>query len=464
MEKVGLRDAGKDFTKYLSYLEQEGLLVRINDEVDTEKDIGDYMYKSAAEGGPALLFQNIISRDLSVRYDIPLVGALICTRKRASIAIGAEEEEAMDRCIEAQQRPIAPVILDQDPVQRKVITGGDVDILRILPVSKCSPKDGGKYIGTGVLFTKDPEYGRNVTITRHQVLRKNRLGIVAFSPAHTAVFRKRAAERGEKLQVSIALGCAPDIVISSQFRPAIGVDECGIVGGLRGEPMRLVHGRTIKNEFPVSSHIVIEGEVPIDARETEGPFGEYTGYYGEQYDEQDVIDVKAIIIREDSQAVFYGSLPMPVENDVIKEIPIEATIFNSLKRACPGVTRVRCPAYGGCDDFVIVQLKKTHEDEGKLAILGTFSSSASRPKIVVIVDNDVDIFNDGEVLNALTYRMQPSKDVTIVRTAGIPLDPSYHIKSPEGASAMGIDATKPLRKTYVERVEDHRTQKEFPRN
>ena len=463
MKRIQLTEAGSDFSSYLTYLEQNGLLARIKEKVDTERDIGDYMYTTSMNNGPALLFENVVSADLGVKYEIPLVGALICTRERAAVAIGTPENEAINKCILAQQNPIPPITLESDPINRKIFRGEDIDLLKILPVAKCSPSDGGKYIGTAVVLSKDPKFGRNVAISRHQVIRKNRLGIESWLPQHTAIFRSRAEERGESLKVTLALGCAPDITIASQFKPPIGVDELGFAGGLRGRPIKLVKGKTIDNEFPVTSHIVIEGVIPKGESDHEGPFGEYTGYYGESFDDLTVIDVTAVIIREDIQPVFYGSLPMPVENDVIKEIPLESSILFSLRKNCPEVQQVRCPWYGGSDDFVIVQLKKTFEDEGKVAILGAFAATGSRPKIVIVVDDDVDVFKDTEVLNAITYRMQPGKDVTIVRTQGNPLDPSYLLKSPEGATAIGFDATKPFGKEYTKRIEDHRTTRLIPK-
>jgi 2,5-furandicarboxylate decarboxylase 1 len=452
-------DAEKDFGTYLNFLEKMGLLKRITQKLATEDEIGDFMYRSSVENGPALLFENPFSRDLHVEYDIPLVGSLLCTRERAAMAIGTTEDKALEKCIAAQEHPVPSLIVEEDPYERKVLQDSEIDLLRLLPISKCSPGDGGKYIGTGVIFARDPEYGRNVSISRHQVLGKNKLGILAVPPQHTGIFIRRAVERGENLQVSIALACAPDIVISSQFKPQIGIDESSFAGGLRGEPIKLVRGKKVKNEFPISAHIVIEGEISNSLEGPEGPFGEYTGYYGERCEKQTVIEVKAVLIRQDIRPVFYGSCPMPIENDIIKELPLEASTLLSVRRSCPGVRNVRCPTFGGSEDFVVIQIHKTYEDEGKVAILAGFPSGA-RPKIVVVVDDDVNIFDDAEVLNAITYRMQPHKDVTIVRTAGKPLDPSFLSKSPDGGSALGIDATKPLKVAYCDRIENHSTTKE----
>lgn len=459
--EVPLREAARDFLKYLQYLETKHLLVRIENEVSTEKDIGDYMYKSSVTGGPALLFENIRSDDLGIRYGMPLAGSVISTRQRAAIALGVEENLALEACISAMNNQIPPKIVQKDPFSRKVFRGDNIDILKILPVAKCSPSDGGKYIGTGLIFANDPEFGRNVAISRHQVLGKNRLGIVVFEPQHTAIYRRRAEERGEPLEVSIVLSCAPDLIIASQFKPAIGVDECRIAGGLRKAPVELVEGNSIGVEFPSSAQIVLEGEIPLGVWEKEGPFGEYTGYYGQSYEKMTVIDVKSVLIRDDISPVYYGSLPMPVENDVIKEIPMEANILFGLRRNCPGTVNVRCPWYGGSEDLVLIQLKKTYEDEGKMAILGAISATGQRPKLVVVVDSDVDIFNEAQVWNAMTYRMQPSKDVTIVRIHGNPLDPSL-IKSPDGPCCMGIDATKPMHTKYAERIEQHGMQIKLP--
>lgn len=352
-------------------------------------------------------------------------------------------------------------MLDEDPFERRVVSGPDLDLLRLLPISKCSPRDGGKFIGTGVIFSKDREYGRNVAISRHQVLGRNKLGILAVPPQHTGVFIRRARERGERLQVSIALACAPDIIIASQFKPPIGVDESSFAGGLRGEPIKLVRGKTVSNEFPASAHIVIEGEISDDPAGPEGPFGEYTGYYGDRWEKQTAIDVKAVLIRSDMQPVFYGSCPMPVENDIIKELPVEATSLLSIRRSCPDVIGVRCPSFGGCEDFTIIQIRKRYEDEGKVAALAGLSSGA-RPKIVVVVDEDLNIFDDSEVFNAITYRVQAGKDVSIVRTAGKELDPSFLAKSSEGGFAMTIDATKPVARRFYDRIENHSTSKTIP--
>jgi 2,5-furandicarboxylate decarboxylase 1 len=461
---ASLKTAIKDLSSFLVFLEENGELVRIKESVNTEKDVGDYMYKSAVEGGPALLFENVRSDELGIKYDMPLVGSLITTRKRAALALGClDESMAMERCLYAQDHPIQPLILEKDPYKRKVLTESDIDLLRVLPISKCSPKDGGKYIGTGLHSSKDPKFGRNLAICRNQILGKNRIGLDSESPKHTRIFEERAWERGEKFQISVALSCSPTITISSQFKPPIGVDETSFAGPLIGEPVRLVRGKTIDVEFPAESHIVIEGEVTKGNFEREGPFGEYRGYYGSQYERQTVIDVKALIIREDIQPICYGPLPMPVENDVIKQIPVEASIFSGVRRSCPGVKNIRCPWYGGSFDFIIVQLHKTYEEEGKIAILSAMSATNSQPKIVVVVDEDVEIHDDNQILNAITYRMQPLKDVVIVKTQGRGGDPSFDANPSAGSSAMGIDATKPLSAKYAEKIENHKTNAEIPK-
>lgn len=223
----------------------------------------------------------------------------------------------------------------------------------------------------------------------------------------------------------------------------------------------MVRGVTIDNEFPADAHVVIEGSVPRNERDREGPFGEYTGYYGEKFDDLTVIDVCAMIIREIYNPYFMVRYRCRSKMTSSRRFRWKRQSYFSLRKNCPQVKQVRCPRYGGSDDFVIVQLKKTYEDEGKVAILSAFAATGSRPKIVIVVDDDVDIFNEAEVLNAVTYRMQPGKDVTIVRTQGNPLDPSYLLKAPEGGYCMGMDATKPLA-GHTEKIENHSTSKELP--
>ena len=257
----------------------------------------------------------------------------------------------------------------------------------------------------------------------------------------------KAEAKDEPLEVAVALGVDPVIMLATQVRAGYGQDEMEISGGLRRKPVDLVKCETVDLEVPATAEIVIEGRMMPHHRESEGPFGEYSGYYGPEA-MRPVVEITAVTHRKDP--IYHAGLtgePM-TENHFIKVLPYEMTMYKDLKAGFPGVKAVHYTAAGCCEYLVYVSLKTTFRGEGRnvlMAVLG----SILHPKYAVVVDDDIDIFKDEKVLWAITTRARPVEDIVIVAKYPSPaLDPTV----PEGAlgSAMGIDATRPFGEPFPE--------------
>jgi UbiD family decarboxylase len=282
-----------------------------------------------------------------------------------------------------------------------------------------------------------------------QVFGRREIGLEVspYSDAHHVIAAYQAA--GRDMEFAVALGVEPAVFLGTQARVPYGVDEFGVAGGLRGEAVELTQCCTVDLQVPATSEIVLEGRVRPGVRHAEGPFGEFTGYVGPA-GEQPVVELTAITMRRD--AIFQAGLTgIPVtENHVLKGLPLEAELLVHLRATYPDVTAVACPPEGGAEFLVVVALRQRYAYEARNVMLAAFASTA-HPKIVVVVDDDVDIYDMAKVWWAIATRCQPADDVTIIdRAAGGQLDPSA--PEPFVSSLLGIDATRPFGQPFAEVV------------
>jgi len=421
----------KDLREFLDFLDRQKDLITIkNCEIS---DVPAAVRKVSDTQGPAILFKDIKG------YDIPVAGGIFATRDRAFSSLKTSEGQHLEKISEAVRDPIPPKLVESGSCQEFDLTGNKVDFTKI-PIPTHSEKDAGPYITAGLQITKDPETGtRNAAIYRMQVKGKNRLSI-EFQPfADIATQLAKAEKTNKPLEIAIAVGLDPVIYIASQIKVPYGVDILGIAGKLRGEAVEVVKCKTVDLEVPANSEFVIEGKVLPNTREPEGPFGDFTGYYGDM-SPQPVIEAKAITHRENPiyQTMLSG---MPrTENHVLVEIGLEATMYDELKRTFPDMkaTHVICPG----QSIGIVSLKQRYKGQARRLILEALGR-ISRLKYLITVDEDIDVFNTDQVLWAIATRAQPAEDFIIVsNVSGGPLDPSVPEKGI--TSIMGIDATKPF--------------------
>lgn len=425
----------RDLRAFLDHLLERGELVTIKREVDPRFEIAAYIRKTSDIQGPALLFPNVRG------HTMPVVGGVFATRERGLLAAEGDNTTALAKFIAAIENPIAPRPVSEGACQEVRYLGDEVDLGR-LPIPTQGRLDPGPYILAGIQISQDPDTGApNAGIYRMQLKGRNRLALSAHAFQDISVQFSKAEARGQALEMAVAVGVDPAITLASQAKIPYGQDELAIAGGLRGEPVEVVRCCTVDLMVPASSEIIIEGRLLPGVREEEGPFGEFGGYYGPKENDP-IMEVTAVTHRENAmfQTVLTG-IPI-TENHVMKELPYDAALYTDLKRAFPDVHNVHCSPAGGVHHLVIIALDQKYRGEARNVILAALGHQL-RPKYVIVVDEDVDIYDMNKVMWAMVFRSQPDRDVIIIPgVAGGPRDPST--LEPDVTAVMGFDATEPI--------------------
>jgi 2,5-furandicarboxylate decarboxylase 1 len=435
----------QDLRGFMRLLEEEGELRRVSRPVSTKFEIAAGIRGMGDRGGPALLFENVAG------HDMPVVGGLFSTRRRALLALGVDDHaEGNQRFLDGLHHPIAPVVTGAPaPCQEVVLSGDQVD-LDALPLPVYSEKDGGAYVTVGLTISNDPVDGRrNASVYREMRVDSRHLAVMSHAFQGLGTQIARAAELDVPLDVAIANGVHPVLLYASQAKVPHGVDELGIAGGILGRPVETVRCRTVDLEVPADSEIVIEGRILPGERALEGPFGEFSGYYGPA-EHNPVIEVTAITHRADP--VFLAGLTgVPTtDNHVLKVFAYESKLLENLRAAFPEVTAVCFPDWGGVQYAAVVALRQRYKGQARHLIL-TALGDAARVKWVIVVDDDIDVFDTEQINWAIITRSQPAEDLVVIpRVAGGPLDPSAPEK--EVISVWGLDATRPFGVDYPEVV------------
>lgn len=418
----------EDFRQFLDRLRAEGELVDLRQPVDIR-----HIATLVDQSDKALYFHNVIG------YDMPVVSGIIRSQRRAIMSMGVERygeiEAKLQRGLVA---PIPPKYVEKAPCQEIVIKGDDVDLYR-LPVPMSSIYDGGPMITAGVVIARDPEHGINAGIYRLMVKERNLTGIDIVTPNNMRLFAQRAYERGEPLPISVSIGCHPFEIMGTGYRAPLGVDELAIAGGIRGSAIELAQCETVDLPCIAGSEIVLEAEIlPTGWTHPEGRFGEFTRLMGGLH-WNPLVRVKAITMRRNAT---YYALHMPWENTWLAAPTRYTAIRSALKTAGVQVKDINV-TLGGCAFWHAVISIRKQAGEAKNAMLAALS--VMDLKHVVIVDDDIDVFNPMDVEWAIATRVQGDRDVVVIPGARAkPLDPSLavmpHGVVPTGAK-VGIDAT-----------------------
>lgn len=370
-------------------------------------------------------------------HSIPVVSNSATRRDLYAAALGVEPKDLLERVAAAVDapRPCAPV--ERAPVQEVVIRDG-IDLGTLLPIPVHHERDAGPYITAGVVVARDPATGRrNASIHRLQLLGPQELGILIL-PRHLWHLYMAQEARSSPLEVAVVIGLDPVTLLASQVIAPLGVDELEVASALHDAPLPVVRCRTVDVEVPAESEIVLEGVIPPKVRKLEGPFGEFPRYYGPP-SEKPVVWVQAVTHRRD--ALYQTILPAGREHLLLGGIAREAALLRTLRSSVPTVTGVHLTPGGACRYHAVVSLRKRHDGDPRTVMFATF---AALPEIkhVIVVDDDIDIYDGDEVEWAIATRCQADRDVVIVpRTKGSELDPSAQ----DGLTAkMGIDATVPF--------------------
>ena len=416
---------------FLEQLKRQNSLYLVKKPVNPQFELGAILKKT--NGTVPTYFQKVEG------YDVPAVGGVAGTRENFALALGVNKDELLAKITEAITNPGETRLMPFGPVQENVLTKG-FDLGKLFPIPTFHEKDSGAFITAGVVVAKDPVFGRRFTsIRRMQLNGPNNLSILIESPGLIEQYYDYE-RRGQAMEVAVVLGVHPAIALGSQLpTQTFGLDKYNVTSRLLGEELPVVRCKTIDLEVPAEAEIVIEGRMLPNVRHPEGPFGELMGYYGPQT-MQPVVEVTAVTFR--NNPIFQVIFPSSYEHKLPNALMREVILLNHVRHVVPTVKDVHITMAGGGRCHAIISIKKTAEGQGKQAIFAALASNKD-VKHVVVVNDDVDIFNPEEVEWAIATRVQADQDVIIIPGAqGTPLEPSHNLR---GVSAkMGIDATYPV--------------------
>ncbi len=370
-------------------------------------------------------------------------------------------EEIAEKWSQAQLNPIEPRLIESGSVHEEVHVGDRLlehGGLEEFPIPISTPGlDNAPYFSAGCCVSKDPETGiRNVGVYRGMVKSKTRVGICAGEARHLFMHRQKSKARGASMPAALVVGAIPNIGYCAVSPIPYSIEEYAIAGGIAGEPVELVKCKTIDLEVPATAEIVIEGEIPTDYLEREAPFGEYTGYMGEE-SIRPYFNVTCITHRKNPiYSAFISQFP-PSESSKLRQIATEANFHKFLKRDCgiSGIVDVAFHEESGSDKWLAISMKKSHSAQPWQALNAAIARDPVVGKVVIVVDDDIDPRDPDSVIWAICFRMQPHRDMRITQGKRIGLDHSaiapgleykgLQRKGPQleaASSAMLIDATR----------------------
>ncbi|MEM0350754.1 MAG: menaquinone biosynthesis decarboxylase [Archaeoglobaceae archaeon] len=450
----------RDLREFMERLEKENELARINTELSPILEITEVTNRVVKKGGKALLFER------PKGYSIPVLTNVFGSEKRMLMALEVKSfDEIGNRIISIlKKRPssifdairsiehfkdllsMSPKKVKNAPCQEK-----RAESLEKFPILKCWPKDGGRFITLPVVITKDPISGElNAGVYRMQVFDEKTTGMHWQVHKHGAENLRKAKDMGmDKIEVAVAIGVDPAVLYSATAPVPEGVSEFAFAGFLRGEKVEMVECETVDLMVPATAEIVLEGFVRVDELRIEGPFGDHTGYYTppEPYP---VFHIENITHRENPiyHATIVGKPPM---EDAWLGKATERIFLPLIKFLNPEIVDMNLPVEGGFHGIAIVSIKKRYPGQAKKVMYSLWGlGMLSLTKIIIVVDEDINVHNIGEVLWAISTRFDPARDALLLPPSPTDaLDHSAYIQCLAGK--LGMDATKKMREEGYER-------------
>ncbi|MFP4343686.1 MAG: UbiD family decarboxylase [Anaerolineales bacterium] len=431
-----------DLRSYMDVLDDAGRLTRISHPCDLTHELANVMASVTRQLGSATLIEHPAGSPW------PVFGGALGNQALAALALEcdpAEVTEVMGRALEPANA-LPPEEVKGAAWKDNVRVEDDVN-LRKLPIPTHGLHDGGPFITGGVTVAQDPVSGRgNLSYNRMQVLGPRTLGFNVNEWRHVMRFYKVREAEGEPLEIAVAIGLDPAIMIAAGAR--YEDDELLIAGALRGVRVPVSRGVTVDVLVPAEAEIVVEGYLAPHERRAEGPLAEFHGYYGELW-ESPVFHVTAICHRD--VPIYQTIVPGGAEHIYLGNVlPREPLLLRFARHVSKGVTDLHIPPYSN-GFSAIVQLEKTNPGEPKNVALAAMTAHVNVKKVIV-VDPDVDIYDPADVLWALTNRVDWGRDLfTVPGAQGHEMDPTADTRGVH--TKIGIDATyKPERREYGERI------------
>lgn len=452
----------QDLREYLDELEQNDHLLRVARPVETRHELAAVQWAVEKEYGKAVLFENV--KD----HQIKVVGNLFLTPYRMGITptvpytsdiltlyqsikkvgivypVWATNDmflelfrDIEDLVVAGMSNPLEPEVVEESAPTR-VFTGDGVDVLGTLPIPHYYREDAGHYITIGVMIAKDPETGvLNAGIYRIQVTGKDRLAAMINIKRDLHAILAKAARMRRAVEVVIAIGVVPSLLVASTMSVPFGQSELAVAGGLSGQPLAVRPARTVDLPVPAGCEIVIEGRIEPGVRVPEGPFTEYD-LLASQQSEAFPIDVSCVEVRQDA---FFHSLVCPSQEmlSIILSLGITEMINakNFLRHITPNVKGVwLLPGVSGVG--LVVSIYKAHNAEPQEIVHSLFAFSA-RFKRIVVVDDDIDIYDPCDVQWAVDTRVVFDRDLMVMSATGEYTDPA---RLGDFSIKLGVDATR----------------------
>ncbi|MDH5664462.1 MAG: UbiD family decarboxylase [Candidatus Bathyarchaeota archaeon] len=415
------------FRSFLEQLDKRGELLRIRKEVSTEYEMAGII---DALGEKPVFFEKV------KESSIPVVAGLVSSKELIARGLNIKKEQLLHKLSTAIENPLPPDVVEKGECQEAVEK--TVDLTK-LPIMRYTEKDGGKYIASAIAIIKDPELGRNTCFHRLMLLDKGKFVARIVEERGTDTALKKS---GGELDIALCIGNSTAVLLAAATSLPMGVDELGMANVL--EKTELVKCKTIDVEVPRDCEIVLEGRITKETA-PEGPFLDLTGIV-DKVRQQPVIEIKCMTHRE--KPIYQTILAGRNEHKFLMGMPKEPTIFNEVNKVCECKDVYITP--GGCSWLhAVVQIKKKNSDDGKKAIKAAFEGHKSL-KHCVVVDDDINIYDQNDVEWAIATRFQADKDAVILpNQRGSSLDPSGDLTEGKKATTckMGLDATTPLEKT-----------------
>ncbi|CAM3880395.1 4-hydroxy-3-polyprenylbenzoate decarboxylase [Pseudoalteromonas maricaloris] len=450
----------QDLRDFIAQLEKQGELVRVKQPISTKLEMTEIADRTLRAGGPAILFEN------PVGYDIPVLANLFGTPKRVAMGMGQsdvselrevgkllaflKEPDPPKGIKEAiGQLPVFKQVLNMPakevkkaPCQEVVLSGDEVD-LTTLPIQHCWPGDAAPLITWGLTVTKGPYKKRqNLGIYRQQLLGKNKIIMRWLSHRGGALdFQEWCKEHpGEPYPVSVALGADPATILGAVTPVPDTLSEYAFAGLLRGSKTQVVKSISNELQVPASAEIVLEGYIQPDELAPEGPYGDHTGYYNE-VDDFPVMTVTHMTHRKDP--IYHSTYTgRPPDEPAILGVALNEVFVPILQKQFPEIVDFYLPPEGCSYRMAVVTMKKQYPGHAKRVMMGVWSflRQFMYTKFVIVCDDDVNARDWNDVIWAITTRMDPARDTTLVEST--PIDYLDFASPVSGlGSKMGMDAT-----------------------
>ena len=453
----------KDLREFIDQLEAMGELKRISTPVDPNLEMTEICDRTLRAEGPALLFEN------PVGYDMPVLGNLFGTPRRVALGMGEDNVTALRDVGKLlaylkepeppkgfkdaiEKLPVFKKVLNMGPkkvrhpaCQQVVIEGDDVDLYK-LPIQTCWPGDAGPLVTWPLVITKGPHKERqNLGIYRQQLIGKNKLIMRWLSHRGGALdFREWQQEHpGEPFPISVALGADPATILGAVTPVPDTLSEYAFAGLLRGSKTEL--GKCIGNDLqvPANAEIILEGYIYPDELAPEGPFGDHTGYYNE-VESFPVFTVERITHRKDP--IYHSTYTgRPPDEPAVLGVALNEVFVPILQKQFPEIVDFYLPPEGCSYRMAVVSMTKQYPGHAKRVMMGVWSflRQFMYTKFVIVTDDDINVRDWKDVIWAITTRMDPARDTTMIENTPIDyLDFASPI--PRLGSKMGMDATNKM--------------------